>query len=235
VGLYCAATQVMTPVLLVYQNIAQSVFPLMCRKVEPSFQGLKHIAERVIEVLLILALPAVAGLFFLGDWVLGLFYKNPVFLQAFPALRIVAWVMISQVFTSVFGQVLVATHREKVTLRIGVIDTLVNLILGWPLIHFFGLRGAAAALLLMRIVDCVQHFIPVSRLFSGISALRIVWKPAIAGVCMCAYLLLPSTQAGILRGVSATAIYSVALFVLVIWASGGVRQFKDKYLFLRAE
>jgi O-antigen/teichoic acid export membrane protein len=235
VGLYCAATQVMVPVLLVYQNIAQSVFPLMCRRVEPGFQGLKYIAEQVIEVLLVLALPAVAGLFFLGDWVLGLFYKNPVFLQAFPALRIMAWVMISQVFTSVFGQVLVASHREKVTLRIVVIDTLLNLILGWPLIHLYGLRGAAIALLLMRIVDCLQHLIPVSRLFSGISAVKIAWKPIIAGACMTAYLVLPSTQAVILRGVSATAIYSAALIVLAIWASGGVRQFRDKYLSLRTE
>jgi O-antigen/teichoic acid export membrane protein len=235
VGLYCAATQVMVPVLLVYQNIAQSVFPLMCRRVEPGFQGLKYIAEQVIEVLLVLALPAVAGLFFLGDWVLGLFYKNPVFLQAFPALRIMAWVMISQVFTSVFGQVLVASHREKVTLRIVVIDTLVNLILAWPLIHLYGLRGAAIALLLMRIVDCLQHLIPVSRLFSGISTVKIVWKPIIAGACMTAYLVLPSTQAVILRGVSATAIYSAVLIVLAIWASGGVRQFRDKYLSLRTE
>jgi O-antigen/teichoic acid export membrane protein len=235
VGLYCAATQVMVPVLLVYQNISQSVFPLMCRKVEPGFQGLKRIAEQVIEVLLIMALPAVAGLFFLGDWVLGLFYKNPVFLQAFPALRIMAWVMISQVFTSVFGQVLVASHREKVTLRIVAIDTLVNLISGWPLIHFFGLRGAAIALLLMRIVDCVQHFIPVSRLFSGISALKIIWKPIVAGACMTAYLLLASTQAGILRGFSATVIYGAALIVLAIGASGGVRQFRERYFSVPTE
>jgi len=235
VGLYCAAAQVMVPVLLVYQSIAQSVFPLMCRKVEPGFQGLKRIAEQLIEMLLILALPAVAGLYFLGDRVLGLFYKNPTFLQAYPALRIMAWVMISQVFTSVLGQVLVASHREKVTLRIVATDTLVNLIIGWPLIHFFGLRGAAVSLLMTRIVDCCQHFIPVWRLFSGIPVVRIIWKPLAAGLCMTAYLVLPSTQAGILRGVSATAIYGFALLVLAIWAAGGLRQLKHKFLFVRTE
>src|SRR5437660_4449473 len=118
VGLYSAATQLMVPLLLVYQSIAQSIFPLMCRKVEPGFQSLKRIAVQAIEVLLVLALPAVAGLFFLGEWVLSVLYKNPTFLQASPALRIMAWVLISQVFTAVLGQVLVASHREKVTLRI---------------------------------------------------------------------------------------------------------------------
>ena len=230
VGLYSAATQLMVPLLLVYQSIGQSVFPLMCRRVEPGFQTLKRISEQVIEILLILALPAVAGLYFLGDWALSMLYKNPAFQQAFPALRIVAWVLISQVFTSVLGQVLVASHLEKVTLRIVAVDALVNLLVGWPLIRFFGLRGAAIALLLTRLVDCCQHYIPVSRLFSGIAIARIIWKPIVAGVCMTAYFLLPSTRVGVLRGASATAIYSAALIVLTIWASGGVRQFRDKYL-----
>jgi O-antigen/teichoic acid export membrane protein len=235
VGLYSAATQLMVPLLLVYQSIGQSVFPLMCRKVEPGFQSLRRISAQVIEVLLILALPALAGLFFLGDWAISILYKNPVFQQAFPALRIVAWVLVSQVFTSVLGQALVASHREKITLRIVAVDTLINLLVGWPLIHFFGLPGAAIALLVTRLVDCCQHYIPVSRLFGGIPLAQIIWKPVIAGFCMTGYLLLSSTQAGILRGFSATAIYSAALIVLAIWASGGVRQFKDKYLLLLTE
>jgi len=232
VGLYSAATQLLVPLLLVYQSIGQSVFPLMCRKVEPGLQSLKRISAQVIEVLLILALPALAGLFFLGDWALSILYKNPVFQQAFPTLRIVAWVLISQVFTSVLGQALVASHREKITLRIVAVDTLVNLLVGWPLIRLFGLRGAAVALLVTRLVDCFQHYIPVSRLFCGIPLAQIIWKPIIAGICMTAYLLLSSTQAGILRSVSATAIYSAALIFLAIWASGGLRQFKEKYLLL---
>jgi len=185
--------------------------------------------------LLILALPAVAGLYFLGDWALSILYKNPGFQQALPALRIVAWVLITQVFTSILGQVLVASHRERVTLRIVAVDTLCNFVIGWPLIRFFGLRGAAVALLLTRLVDCFQHYVPVSRLFSGIPVTRIIWKPIVAGFCMTGYFLLSSTQAAILRGASAAAIYSAALIVLTIWASGGLRQFRDKYLLLLTE
>lgn len=231
VGLYSAATQLMVPLLLVYQSIGQSVFPLMCRNVEPGFQSLKRISEQVIEILLTLALPAVAGLYFLGDWALSILYKNPGFQQALPALRIVSWVLISQVFTSVLGQVLVASHREKVTLRIVAVDTLFNFVIGWPLTRFYGLRGAAIALLLTRLVDCCQHYIPVSRLFSGIPVAKIIWKPIVAGFCMTAYFLLPANQAGILRGISAMAVYCTALVALAIGASGGLRQFKDKYLF----
>jgi O-antigen/teichoic acid export membrane protein len=35
VGLYSAATQLLVPLVLVYQSIAQSIFPVMCRRVGP--------------------------------------------------------------------------------------------------------------------------------------------------------------------------------------------------------
>jgi len=65
-----------------------------------------------------LALPTVAGILFLGQW--GAFdsLQKSGFLQAFPALRIVAWVLILQGIYVRARQVLVATHREKITLRI---------------------------------------------------------------------------------------------------------------------
>jgi len=235
VGLYGAATQLMVPLLLVYQSIAQSIFPLMCRKMEPGFQNLKRIAEQAMELLLVLALPAAAGLFFIGDRALSLLYKNPAFSQAFPALRIVTWVLILQVFTSVLGQVLVASHREKITLRIVLVDTVVNLLVGWLLIAMFGLRGAAVALLLTRVADCCQHYIPAAHLLSGIPIATMVWKPFVAATCMAAYLAAPSGLPGIIRGVSATLIYGAALLAVAIWASGGLRQFRDKYRPLLSE
>jgi O-antigen/teichoic acid export membrane protein len=235
VGLYNATTQVITPLLLVYQSVAQSIFPVMCRNVEPTYHSLKRIGEQTLELLLVMALPAMAGLFFMGDRVLLLLYRNPVFLQAFPALRIVAWLLIFQVFTSILGQVLVASHRERVTLRIVMVDTLCNLAIGWPLIRFFGVRGAAFALLLTRIVDCCQHYIPVSRLFSGIPLARIAWRPILAAACMAGYLAVVSARAGILTGIYAGLIYSMILLFLTVWACGGYRQFRNRYRLLLSE
>jgi O-antigen/teichoic acid export membrane protein len=235
VGLYSAATQLMVPLVLVYQSIAQSIFPVMCRRVEPGFQTLKRIAEQAIELLLVLALPTVAGIFFLGQWALSVLYKNRAFLQAVPALRIIAWILLFQVFTNVLGQVLVATHREKITLRIAVVDMLLNLLAGSFLISRFGVRGAAMTLLLTRLAACLQHYVPVARLFSGISLAKIAWKPILAAACMAVYLAVSTSGVGILTGFSATLIYVIALIALAIWASGGLRQFKEKYFVLLSE
>ena len=235
IAFFSAATQVMVPLFLVYQSIAQSIFPLMCRNIEHGLESLKQIAVQAVEILLMLALPAIAGMSFLGDWIISVLYKNPAFIQAVPALRIVAWTLILQVFSNVLGQVLLATHREKITLRIVVVDTLVSLLVGWPLIKYFGLRGAAITLLINRVAGFIQHYIPVSRLLSGIPLGKIVWKPIVAAILMAVYLAVPTNQAGIWRGVSATFIYGGTLLALSIWVSGGPRQFKEKYLVLLSQ
>jgi O-antigen/teichoic acid export membrane protein len=230
VGLFNAATQLMAPLLLVYQSSAMSIFPMMCRKVEPGFQSLKRISESAIELLLILALPSAAGLFFLGDWAISILYKSPVFLQAFPALKIMTWTLLLRVFSSILGQTLVASHRERVNLRIVAVDTLVNVLVGWPLISYFGLVGAAIATLLTSLADFSQHYIAVSRLIPEIQVARYVWKPFLACACMVAYLASTSGHAPILTGFLATSIYVVALLALTIWACGGLRQFKKRHL-----
>jgi len=229
VGLYSAAIQVLVPLALVYQSIAQSIFPVMCRKVEPGYQVLKLIAQQAAELLLVLALPVVTGIYFLGNWALLLLYKNPAFLEAVPALRVMAWILIFQVFTSVLGQVLLACHREKVTLRIVIVVLLVTLVVGWPLVSHFGLRGAAITLVLTRLIGSIMHYIPVASLFSGFPLGKIAWKPIIAAGCMAAYLAVATNLEAVLRGVSATLIYGAALFALAILASGGVRQFKARF------
>ena len=229
VGLYNATTQVVTPLLLVYQVIAKSIFPAMCRNTGEGLHDLRQIAEHVIELLLIVALPAVAGLCFTGREVLLLLYRNPVFSDAFGALRIIAWIVILQVFTSVLGQVLVASHRETATLRIVAVDTLVALIIGWPLIHYYGLSGAAVALLLTQVVDCGQHYIRVSRFLPRLPLAKIAWKPILAASLMVAYLAASGKPGEILTAFYAALMYAVAFFLLSIWACGGCREFVNKY------
>jgi len=236
VGLYSAATQLLVPLVLVYQSIAQSIFPVMCRGVGPGFQDLKRIVEQALELLLALALPVAAGVFFLSPWGLSLLYKNPAFLQAVPALRILAWTLIFQVFSYVLGQVLLATHREKVTLRIVIVDVLITLLAGTLLIERFGLLGAALSLFLTRLAAAIQHYIPVSRLLSGIPVGKVTWRPVVAGSCMAAYLVLAMRQGGFfVAAVSATLVYGAALLALAILASGGIRQFRNKYRLLWSE
>lgn len=231
VGFYNAASQLMVPAMLVYESTVLSVFPMMCKRFEASLQSLKRISEHLLELLLAIAVPTVIGLLFLADPALLLLYGEEDFLLASGALRIMVWMLILQAFTQVLGRVLLASLREKVTLRIVVIDVLVNLFLGLPLISQFGLIGAALARLLTAIIDFLQHYVPVSRLLTGIALRSVVWKPVVAGACMAVYLALVRGQGVLLTVVSAGLLYAGVLLVLEVWSAGGPRQLKTRYLY----
>ena len=79
---------------------------------------MKHVAKYLIESLLAIALPTTVGLFFLAGSALVLLYGKDDFLLASGALRIMVWSLLLIALTHALFQVLLASLREKVTLRI---------------------------------------------------------------------------------------------------------------------
>lgn len=226
VGLYNAARQLIVPMTLVYHCIVLSVFPMMCKKYELNFQSLKPICENVLGLLLVVAVPAVVGLFFLGDSLLLLLYKDENFLRASGVLEIITWTLIPIALTSLFSQVLVASQREKVTLRIAAINALVSLVFGLIFIGQFGMIGAAITALLRCIVDFCQHYVPVARLLPRFSFSKQLWKPALASMGMAVYLAVIEKQGIILPVISAGILYIAVLLALVRLAGGSLWQFR---------
>ncbi len=227
VGFYSAAVQLMVPVKLIYLSIVLSIFPIMCRKFDSSIQSLKNITEYLIEFLFAVAMPAAVGLFFLADRVLPLVYGKE-FLVASSALRVMSWTLILTALTSALGQLLLASQREKVTLRIVAFSALVNLLLGVVLISRYGVIGAATATLLTGVFNFFQHYLSVSKLLSTIPLARLAWKPCFAVTIMAIYLKLLGKQSIFLIILSAGVIYGTALLVLTVWSVGGLYQFKSK-------
>jgi O-antigen/teichoic acid export membrane protein len=232
VGLLNAAVQLITPLTVVYETSMLSVFPEMCRQFATGLEGLKRISGHMLELLLAIALPVMIGVLFLAEPVLLLLYGDADFVLASQALRILAWTLILTAFTNVLGRTLVASLREKVTLRIVVTSTLTKLLLGLILISQFGLMGAVVVMLLTALVEAILHYVSVSRLLFQLPLGRLAWKPVAAGTCIAVYLALVQVQGFLLSAVSAGAVYAVLLLALVIWSNGGPRQSKAKYQYL---
>ncbi len=231
VGLFNAGTQLMVPVALIYQSIVLSVFPVMCRRYEPTLQGIKRIGERVIELMLGVALPTAVGLFLLSTTAISLLYGSGLE-RAAVGLQIMVWGLILSAMTSILGQVLVASLREKVTLRIVVIDLIVSVVAGVILIRQFGYLGAAATALITRGVDLFLHYRPVANLFPPRQILLSIWKPATAtGVMALAYAaFLPNGQ--IVSAAAAGLIYIFVFAALMIADTGSVTSLKVRYRYL---
>ena len=144
VGLFSAA-QLLVPIGLVFQAIALSVFPLLCRKFAAGRREFRQVGSQLFEVLMIVGLPTAVGLFLLADSALLLLYRDADFLGAVAVLRILAWLIILNAMTTALGHLLYAASNERMTLRIVLTQVAVLLVLGIVLINSMGLLGAAVA------------------------------------------------------------------------------------------
>ena len=234
VAFFNAARQLLVPMMTVYSNLMLSLFPMLCRKYEPSFHNLQGLSEQVLEVLLIVALPITLGLFFLADDVLLLLY-GPALAPAAGILRILVWMLVLVALTSLLGQVLLASQREKVTLRIMVIDGVVSLGCGVLLISVYGPVGAALTALIRRIVDFYLHYVPISKLFSNLPLLRLSYKPVVASMGIMISFVAFGDQSRLLAIACASMSYATLVLALTLWESGGISQLKTRYLSLWVE
>ncbi len=230
VGLYNAANQLMVPMGIFYQSVMVAAFPIMCRKFSTGPDGLRRAANRLIELLMILAVPGTVGLFIVAEPALGFVFKGKDFIEAASVVRIIAVILILKALTFALGHVLLAGSRELTTLRIVVVNLFVNFLLGWILIANWGLMGAAIAALVTRIVDAFQHLGPVKQIVTQLEFGRLIWKPLLASLVMVGYLLLFQGQDFPQLIASAVVIYFAVLMAHETWLAGGFRNLPARYL-----
>jgi O-antigen/teichoic acid export membrane protein len=230
VGLFNAATQVITPAVVIYESIIIAAYPMLCQSFTISLPALKRMSDQLVELVLSIALPATIGLFVLGEKVLLLMYSNREFARARDILRIMSASLIMSALSGVFGRVLLASFREKTLLHIVSIRSLANIIFSLFFIKAFGLLGAAISFLLISVLDTTLHFYQVSRLYPKLIPWQRLWRTTLATVGMTIYLLVKPELGVVIDVLVGGAIYAVLWLVLSVWSAGNVRQFKAKYL-----
>ena len=232
VGFYNAATQLLIPVMLLFNSVVLSVYPVLCRSFESGMRKLQTQSEQLLEIIWTIVLPTVVALYFLGETLLITIYGKSTFAQSALVLQIIIWALILTSTAKVFGLVLVASMNEKKTLQILVIDLISLVVLGMLLVSQFGLIGSAVTMLLVRIVDFVQHYIPVSRLFTNFSIEKIIWRPVLASATMAiAFFALKELNIWVAAS-AASFIYIVVFLLILLLTAGGIKQFMINYSYI---
>ena len=229
-GYYSAAMQLLSPMSLVFESVTLSVFPMMCKAFEPSFQRLQRLAQQLTQLMVAMALPVVLGVYAAADWLLVLLYGRKDYSEAATTLRIVVWSLLLVGLSHVFGHVLMASGRERISLRVVVVDAIVNLVLTVTLVHFIGLPGAALAALLTRVVDLAQNYVPVARLAPQMRPLATMWQPLVAGLGMGLVLLGLRGQHPVAAVAAGSAVYLLLLGGLLVLRYGGPSAFRARFV-----
>ena len=187
-GVFNAAMQVMNPIGLLMENTMLGALPVLAGTVN-RIEAVVHHSKRILATLLALAIPASVGLFFVSDSLLGLFYGKDKFHDATPIVQVVCWVLVLRVLTQVFGQFLVVNGRERRTVRILLINTIVLACAAPVLVYAYGLVGAGFSVLLLRAVDTFQHYWAVRSDYRWTEVVNVAWAPAVASAVMATALI----------------------------------------------
>jgi O-antigen/teichoic acid export membrane protein len=233
-GLYNAANQLLTPMLLVIQSVALSVFPMMCRRYESDVRQLARTSESAIAALFAFALVVVVAMSFVARDLLVLLYGDE-FGDSATVLRLLVWQLAAFALTSILGQMLFAAGRERVTFRIVAIDAAVSVVLGIVLIQAFGITGAAVTVLVVKAMDVALHYVPAKRIAPDLALAHLLWAPVAAAASAAAVFAALSFAGPVVAMIAAVATYGGALVVLESWAAGGVHAVTGRYAHLWSE
>jgi O-antigen/teichoic acid export membrane protein len=225
VGFYNAATQIMMPMLIIFQSLVLSAYPLMSKRYSSGIAGVKEISDKLIIVLLTLVLPFVVGIYKYTDRVLILLYGNQDFTSSSGILQLMLLTLIFRAASAVFGRVLLASKQEKVVLKIVLIESIINIVLGFVFILNFGLMGAAITAIVFAFLDFLLHYRYTLRLFSPAIPWKQLWKPLVAAGFLVLYLVFQQITSIFWIGMIGCVIYSTVWLVISIYSSGGWEKF----------
>ncbi len=231
VGLFGGIAQLLQPFLIIANSIILAIFPRFSKAVEQGRDKQRQIAEHIIEILLIIALPLYLGILLFGKDLLVFIY-NTSFAEANIALSLAAASLLFLPFTRSLSYLLVANGFEIVNLREVVITTTLGSLGGVVLVSHYQLIGAALIALLMTIFGFIQYiYFTYTRLFS-LNLWRILCRPLIITIVMLPILILLQklNLDFIFTLIIATCAYSLFVIYLGIGAFGGFRFLWLKFL-----
>jgi O-antigen/teichoic acid export membrane protein len=232
VGLYGGISQLMQPFQIVAQSLVMAVFPGMSKAVALGREKQRYQVESISEILLLVALPLIVGLFFIGGDLLIFIYHDPSFAKATIALNVLALTLIPSSFSRPLSFLLVANGFEWVNLREIIVTTVVGSLLSVLLISQYHLTGAALAVLITYTLGFSQYMYSVYiRLFS-LRLWRISCRPLVISTLMLAvFLILKTITQDLMLTISgATFTYGLVVSSFGVYALGGPRIVLGKLL-----
>jgi O-antigen/teichoic acid export membrane protein len=199
VGIFSAASKLVTPLRILPQAITISLFPLMSSFYKTKDGKLEKILNLSIKYAVIAALPIAVGVTLLSQRFIILIYGNQ-FIRSSLVLTILIWNFVILSIQSIFFHALISINRQKtVTLSVAIATT-IGLSLNIILIPLFGSIGVAIATIATNstILMLYSYFI--------LKDIRVVFQRNF---------LIKPVLSGILMGIFISNFISINIFILI--------------------
>lgn len=193
VGIYSTAVKLQTTIAQVVSSLAWVVMPrLSVYFAEENFDKINDLLEKILNVLVIIGLPSVFGVFAISDEIVAIVGGGSKFADASLPLAIL---MISFGLSLVGGSflgnmVLLPSKREKTYMIICIVATLANVILNAFLIPIGGAIAASATTAFSALIILVMLLITKDKRIKLNYLGRVFLSPAVGSVVIYVYCIL---------------------------------------------
>jgi O-antigen/teichoic acid export membrane protein len=158
IGIYTAATVLLTKLTVIPQSIASSVYPTISSLQNSPDDTGKALCRKVFFFILLVGLPAAIGIDIISYQVINLIYGAR-YAESARILQIVVWVFPLIGFQLVSVSVLFATNNQNKVVKVYAASLVLAVVLQIFLIRSFDILGAAVGLVLsMTFQSCCMSY-----------------------------------------------------------------------------
>lgn len=229
VGWYSAARRIVEIMRAFPESFYGSLLPVWSNYYKTDLPALQSLSVRVCKLMAFVALPIAVLVTLVPDRIILLLFGAE-FLPADNALRVLIWLVFISYIGSAYGYLIFASHNSVAYARIMAVCTPMSLILLLLLIPYFGITGAAIAIIISHGLGAfLGHMVVSDRLFS-LPIYEIVRKPLLSSAVMGLVVVLLVGHLNILTIVVVAAVSYLSSFFVVNGASFGEFDMVRKYV-----
>jgi O-antigen/teichoic acid export membrane protein len=183
VGWFSASHKILDALYFIPGAIIMAVFPVMSRLHIENKEQLSKLYKKAFYYLLSLGVPIGIGATLLADRIILFVYKDA-FINSVIALQILIWAEVFIFISSVSGYLLNSIDKQKLFSYVTGICAVINVTLNLILIPKYDYIGASVATVITEILVFAMLFYFVSKNKYGFNLLKVMIKPAVAGIVM---------------------------------------------------
>lgn len=162
VGFYSASLRIVGMIKLILQSYKTAIQPIAAKTFKISIEEFQDFCLKSLHYIFLITMPICIGGTLLADKIIVLFFSEEFFSSA-QLLKIQIWLLIPYGMALVFASFLIASHHQKVDLRINIVSSLSLIGLCLVLIPRFGAMGAAVSVVSAQTLFFVQQIIFISK------------------------------------------------------------------------
>jgi PST family polysaccharide transporter len=226
VGMFGAPHKIILNLMFIGEASSQALFPVLSRLKEESGSSLRLAYEKSLKFALVLGLSLAIFLSTFSDSIVVLVFGKE-YVQAAPALGILAWCIVPLFLTSFLEKTLVAGDKQFLT-TVGIGVALgVNVLLNFLLIPHMGYMGSCIAALVAEMVPVCFGVYFILKHFRLQVFLPDIIKPLLAGLVTYGILSMFNGIHFLLGGVLEVGIYGGILFAIRTFTRDEISFFKQ--------